>query len=83
MLDAWGTKAQVNLQCLPRLGEDVPGGGDNALPQPGGEQQNDVDDAVEHPQHRRQTVPVSAQADVLPTRQTDQRERDFSSISEV
>ena len=62
---------EVGQQRVPGVGEDLPGGGHQAAPGAGGEEQDDVDQAVEHPEGGRDPVPGAAQADLGAARQRD------------
>ena len=72
VLQRRGPEAEVGQQAVPRLRDDVPGRRHNALPQARGEEQRDVDQAVEDPQHHGNAVPVAAQADVFAARERQQ-----------
>ena len=73
VLNRGDMQASINLDGLPRLGEDVPAGGDDAAPLTGQEQQAHVNQAVSNPDEGDQCVPCAAQTNLALAGQRDER----------
>ena len=62
-------KGDVREKCLPRLGENGPGGRDQGRPFTRGKEQGPIDQAVEDPEDDREEVPVATQTQIILARQ--------------